>query len=33
MNGYFEEIEGNKYSALVPIYESKEKIEKIRKTR
>ena len=26
MNGYFEEINKNKYSALVPTYESKEKI-------
>ena len=28
VNGYFEELEENKYSALVPIYDSKEKIKK-----
>ena len=28
MNGYFEEINGNKYLTLVPTNESKEKIEK-----
>ena len=28
MNGYFEEINGNKYLALVPSNESKEKIKK-----
>ena len=28
MNGYFEEINGNKYLALVPTNESKEKIKK-----
>ena len=28
VNGYFEEINGNKYLTLVPINESKEKIEK-----
>ena len=29
MNGYFEEINGNKYLTLVPTNESKEKIKKI----
>ena len=28
MNGYFEEINGNKYLTLVPTNESKEKIKK-----
>ena len=28
VNGYFEEINGNKYSMLVPTNESKEKIKK-----
>ena len=28
MNGYFEEINGNKYIMLVPANESKEKIKK-----
>ena len=28
MNGYFEEINGNKYLALVPTNETKEKIKK-----
>ena len=28
MNGYFEEIDGNKYLTLVPTNESKEKINK-----
>ena len=28
MNGYFEEINGNKYLTLVPINENKEKIKK-----
>ena len=29
VNGYFEEINGNKYLTLVPTNESKEKIKKI----
>ena len=29
MNGYFEEINGNKYIALVPTNESKEKIKEV----
>ena len=28
VNGYFEEINGNKYSTLVPTNESKEKVKK-----
>ena len=32
VNGYFEEINGNKYLTLVPINESKEKLKKNMKT-
>ena len=32
MIGYFEEINGNKYSMLVPTNESQEKIKKVSKT-
>ena len=31
MNGYFEEINGNKYLTLVSTYESKEKVKKYEK--
>ena len=33
VNGYFEEINGNKYLTLVPTNESKEKIKKCKKIR
>ena len=32
VNGYFEEINGNKYLTLAPTNESKEKIQKIQRT-